>query len=160
MQDCTMNNYVQCYRCFQCVCVRVYKMFLALGSDMADLVFLSSNTTRDTRISLVWWPCAQPPGSYHRPGVGFISWSVCVCVCQRRCFRQVQCICRRDPNQTCRICKYTLGVFVLVVNLTFSPEAILARAHVKHVNVHSPTVHAYVSGAIVNPSLKRGDRVS
>ncbi len=80
MQDCTMYNYVQCYRCLQCVCVLVYTMFLALGSDMADLVFLSPNTARNTRISLVWWPFAQPPGSYHGPGVGFISWSVCVCL--------------------------------------------------------------------------------
>ncbi len=128
MQDCTMNNYVQCYRCFQCVCVRVYKMFLALGSDMADLVFLSSNTTRDTRISLVWWPFAQPPGSYHRPGVGFISWSVCVCVCQRRCFRQVQCICRREPNQTSVFYLSHLQIYTWSV-CPCSSFNILARSH-------------------------------
>lgn len=65
-------------KCVQCVCVLAYRMSLALGFDMADLGFLSPNTTHNTKISLVWWPFAQSPGSYQGPGVGFISWCVCL----------------------------------------------------------------------------------
>ncbi len=128
MQDCTMNNLYNVTGAFQCVCVRVYKMFLALGSDMADLVFLSSNTTRDTRISLVWWPFAQPPGSYHRPGVG-LSLGLYVCVFARgdvsgKCSAYAE----EKPNQTSVFYLSHLQIYTWSV-CPCSSFNILARSH-------------------------------
>lgn len=159
-------NYVQCYKCLQWVCVLAYRMFLAFSSDMADLVFLSPNTTRNTRISL-WYGGRLPSRLARIRNLELdLSLGLCVSVClpvdtfQPSAVR----IQKRTDLWEC-ISLVALANIVLIIHSTFLPGTIYARGHMKQtwmlankLKLHNPTVHTNISVVIVNS--KGGDGVS